>query len=144
MALRDISLFDRHWRYSGHRDALAARRLGRLWTHCSHKNRTGGDLEVAAGSMPPLAGEEVGQGQDTRPADVKALKSVLMNPWLLGCHFGSGNAIRDLLKRDIPGIVWSTMVGLHIDAEWREATITTRTGLSSPIQSSRHSGNSVV
>ena len=46
-----------------------------------------------------------------------------MNPQLLGCHFGSGNAVGDLLKRDIPGIVWSTMVGLHIDAEWREATI---------------------
>ena len=33
-------------------------------THCRHESRTGGDLErVAAGSMPPLAGEEVGQGQ---------------------------------------------------------------------------------
>ena len=46
-----------------------------------------------------------------------------MNPELLGCHFGSGDAIRDLLERDISGIVRSTMVGLHIDAEWREATI---------------------
>ena len=35
-----------------------------FWTHCRHKNRTGGDLErVAAGSMPPLAGEEPGQRQ---------------------------------------------------------------------------------
>ena len=33
-------------------------------THCRHESRTGGDLErVAAGSMPPLAGEEVGQRQ---------------------------------------------------------------------------------
>jgi hypothetical protein len=33
-------------------------------THCRHKNRTGGDLErVAASSMPPLTGEEVGQRQ---------------------------------------------------------------------------------
>jgi hypothetical protein len=47
-------------------------------THCRHKNRTSGDLEVAA--VPPLAGEEVGQGRGTRPADVMALKSVLMNP----------------------------------------------------------------
>ena len=30
MALRDISLSGRCWRYSGHRDALAVRRLGRL------------------------------------------------------------------------------------------------------------------
>jgi hypothetical protein len=53
----------------------------RGWIHCRRENRTGGDLErVAAGSMPPLAGEEVGQGRGTRPADVKALKSVLMNP----------------------------------------------------------------
>ena len=46
-----------------------------------------------------------------------------MNPELLGCHFGSGNAICYLLERDISGVVRSTMVGLHIDAEWREATI---------------------
>jgi len=46
-----------------------------------------------------------------------------MNPELLGCQSGSCNTICDLLERHIPGIVWGTMVWLHINAEWREATI---------------------
>jgi hypothetical protein len=35
---------------------------------------------VAAGSIPPLAGEGVASGNANSPADVKALKNALMNP----------------------------------------------------------------
>jgi hypothetical protein len=42
--------------------------------------------------------------QSTFPATLKRRRA-LMNSELLGCHFGSGNAIGYLLKRDIASVV---------------------------------------
>jgi len=46
-----------------------------------------------------------------------------MNPELLGCHFGSGDAIGYLLKRDVTSVIGRAVIGLRVDTEWRETTI---------------------
>ena len=46
-----------------------------------------------------------------------------MNTKLVGCHFCSGNAIRYLLERNVARVVRRAVIGLRVDAEWREATV---------------------
>ena len=46
-----------------------------------------------------------------------------MNPELLGCHFGSGDAIAYLLKRDVTSVVRRAVIGLRVNTERRETTI---------------------
>ena len=43
--------------------------------------------------------------QSTFPATSKRAEEALMNPELLGCHFGSGDAIGYLLKRDVTSVI---------------------------------------
>ena len=67
-------------------------------------------FETAAGSVPPMAGEDWPKRQAEEPlidvpGCIKCAKEALMNPKLLGCHFGSGNAIGYLLKRDVTSVV---------------------------------------
>src|SRR5262245_18871254 len=45
-----------------------------------------------------------------------------VNAELLGRHFGSGKAVCYLLERDVARIVRRAVIGLGVDAEWREAT----------------------
>jgi hypothetical protein len=56
----------------------------------------------------------------------KSMAAASVNAELLGRHFGSGNAVCYLLERDVARIVRRAVIGLGVDAEWREATIVGR------------------
>jgi hypothetical protein len=43
-----------------------------------------------------------------------------------GRHFGSRDPVRYLLKGDVASMVGRPVIGLGIDAEWREATVVGR------------------
>ena len=59
-----------------------------------------------------MAGEEWPKRQAEEPVPlvdapgyIERAEEVLMNPELLGCHFGSGDAIAYLLKRDVTSVI---------------------------------------
>src|SRR5262245_40787189 len=96
---------------------------------------TGGLSSEARSTRMTQLGHHSGQSDRQRSAwepppacylQRKSVAAASVNAELLGRHFGSGNAVCDLLERDVARIVRRAVIGLGVDAERREATIVGR------------------